>query len=359
MGAGKTRKKLNTKGSRTSGGGGGGATAQQIAYTNVTLAEAQAKQAGTGSPAATWTEGFYRVETDIGATGYFYSKTIKKDGVVKLDEFGSFEITTTNVINGNPWINGKGHFNLLVGIIDEFEYIGKDFIGITNLTQRIKTTNGLDAFFIGDQAAVWGNVNYDKFEAINPTITPSGGDPTTNGISNTINSVNDTFIFTEEGQRVVGLNEGNGRIISFAAIINLTYINCIIQSGKSITILSSQLGKYWVDTRSTFIETLDVDSAIPAANLDLTGVEHAGLIIMTSGTTASPTIKGFSNWTYAGMTRTFQIDGTTNPSFEASPLKFPPVTLLIPPLTLTTVNDLAVITYTGTDFLIMADSNNY
>ena len=360
MGAGKTRKKLNTKGSRTSGGGGGGATAQQIAYTDVTLAVAQAKQSGTGD---SWTEGFYRVTGVDASSGNFYSETVKSGATVQLKLDGTFETASNTAPGGESIIIGKAHLNLVLGIIDDFEYSGKNQGDSAYVYQRIRTTNGLSAFDIGNDAYVWGTNQFNNFEAINPTITFTGVLPDSQSVSiqNTINSNGDIFAFTNDAQAIYNLNEGYNRTISFANVNGLTYSSCIIQSGKTITINSSQTGKYWVDTRSTFTEILDIDVAYNGgtALLDLVTVQHAGLIIFNSPTTASPTIKGFINWLYDGMTRTFQIDSTTNPSFEASPLKFPLVSLVIPPFTLTSVNDLAVITYTGTDFLIMADSNNY
>lgn len=366
MGAGKTRKKLNTKGSRATGGGGG-ATAQQIAYTDVTLAQAQAKQAGTAG--ASWAEGFYRI-TDIvsgSAGGFFYSQTItSQDGsTIQLDLNGTLFVTQANIISsqGNARIQGKAHLNIELGIIDDFEYTGVQKTGSFYTYQRIRTTDGRDAVDVGNDAFIWAKNSYHNISLVDPTFNFSGvsAEDGQIGIQDVFDSVGDTFTFTADNQHIYGLNEGRGRTISFAATDGLTYTNCIIQSGKTITINSSQIGKYWVDTRSTFTETLDIDVAYNGgtALLSLATVQHAGLIIMNSPTAASPTIKGFSNWLYDGMTRTFQIDGTTNPSFEANPLKFPSVSLVIPPFTLISVNDLAVITYTGTDFLIMADSNNY
>lgn len=360
MGAGKTRKKLNTKGSRSSGGGGGGATAQEIAYTDVTLAQAQAKQSGSGD---SWTEGFYRVTGVDASSGNFYSETVKSGATVQLKLDGTFETASNTAPGGESIIIGKAHLNLVLGIIDDFEYSGKNQGDSAYVYQRIRTTNGLSAFDIGNDAYVWGTNQFNNFEAINPTITFTGvlADSQSVSIQNTINSNGDTFAFTNDAQAIYNLNEGYGRTISFANVNGLTYSNCIIQSGKTITIQSSQIGKYWVDTRSTFVETIDIDVAVTGSSLDLAGYEHAGIIMLTSPLTASPTIDEFANWTYVGMTRTFAIADpvTTNPNFSSGLIQFPVVSLLTSPFTLIGTKDLAVINYVDNKFLITADSNTY
>jgi hypothetical protein len=345
----------------TSGGGGGGATAQEIAYTDVTLAVAQAKQAGTAG--AFWTEGFYRVTGVDVNNGNFYSKTIKKGATVQLELDGIFETTCNNIVAGSSTIIGKANLNLVLGIIDDFEYTGPNQAKSAYIYQRIRTTNGLSAFDIGNDAYVWGSSQFNNFEAIDPTITFTGVLPDSQSVAiqNTINSNGDTFAFTNDGQAIYSLNEGYGRTISFANVNGLTYSNCIIQSGKTITINSSQSGKYWVDTRSTFVETIDVDVAVTGSILDLTGYEHAGIIMLTSPLTASPTIDEFANWTYVGMTRTFTIADpvTTNPNFSSGLIQFPVLSSLTSPFTLVTTKDLVVINYVDNKFLITADSNTY
>lgn len=347
MGAGKTRKKLNTKGSRASGGGGGGATAQQIAYEDVTLAVAQARQAGTLG--ASWEEGFYRVTGVDASSGNFYSETVKSGATVQLKLNGTFESSSNTAPGGTSIIIGKAHLNLVLGIIDDFEYSGKNQADSAYVYQRIRTTNGLSAFDIGNDAYVWGTNQFNNFEAINPTITFTGVLPDSQSVSiqNTINSNGDTFAFTNDGQAIYNLNEGYGRTISFANVNGLTYSNCIIQSGKSITIQSSQSGKYWVGIISTFTETMDVDVTVTAGDLDLAGYEHAGVILLMSTLTASPTITDFSNWTHVGMIRTFMIADplTTNPVFEDTLgfIRFPVLSSIFSPFTLTTLDDLVVI----------------
>lgn len=336
------------------GGGGGGAS---ITYTDVTLAQAKLNQANTGTNE--WTDGYYKVGPIGTAAAYYYARTmpISTTGTLQLEEYGIAEFEPQLLITGRP-LQGLARLNFTTGVIDSYEVNYQAVGGYVN--QKIASTTGtsvLDGFLY-----LWGNVDYNRIDLINPTITFGAGTSNIGPLLQDIQgSSGDTFAFTDSAQGIVGLNEGSGRTISFAAAPSLYYINCIIQSGKTITINSSQSGKYWVDTRSTFMETLDIDANYDGGTftLNLASVQHAGLIIMNSPTATSPTIKDFSNWLYDGMIKTFQVDGTTNPSFETGPLLFPASSTISSPFTLVGTEDLAVISFFNTKFIIMADSNTY
>jgi len=139
----------------------------------------------------------------------------------------------------------------------------------------------------------------------------------------------DIIAFTATGQEIDGMNFASDRTISFAPTNGLSYTNCTVGGGKSITIQTSQNKAFIIDTLSTFTGSFDVDTlTLGDKYIDLSNIPYAGIITLYSSGGLNPLplfiyIRNDSGEIYK---RKFIADVVTaNPSFaDAGGTAIPP-----------------------------------
>ena len=328
-----TRNKLNSKASRGSGGGGGTGNMNTSTYDPAGISR---QLLGTAIPL---TQAEAVAKTDY-IEGQLYCIT---DPPAPLKEFYAFAVLSPDSVYLFPTldIHGFGYTtddNYCLAVFAYNVSAGEEIKSIKIPAANIEvSTSSPDAnatiteqLRLSSANCKWINctttdtssltdASFSNCEFVSCTVNADGFSGC--AISN-YSGLSDSILFTNDNQTIDGFNKGTGRTISFINTSGLSYTNCTVGSGKTITIRSSQTDRYWIADQSSFQEDLDVadtslyDSTLK--QLDLTNYGHAGHIkIINSGGITNPTFITIIGLPAEEMCYEFFTDSLTcNPQFQ-------------------------------------------